>query len=379
MADDSTGSNIETVAVHAGRQVDPLTGAVSPSIQPSTTFRHPPDGSGDGYLYSRYASPNRDALERALTALETGADAAAFSSGMAAANAVLQTLKPGAHVLVTHDAYHGTLSLLDEVMAHWGLAYTGVDTCDIDAVRAARRPETRLLWVETPSNPMLRIADLATLGTWAAQNGIASVCDNTFATPILQRPLTLGFDLCLHSTTKYVGGHSDVLGGALVTREYSPLWEAVRSVQRRAGAVPGAFDAWLLLRGVATLPLRVRAQCAGAQRLAEALADHPQVSRVHYPGLPTHPGHTLAAKQMTAFGAVVSFEVAGGEAAALRAAANVELLTCATSLGGVESLIEHRASVEGPDSATPRNLLRVSVGIEHPDDLIADINRALTA
>ncbi len=379
MANHSGDGHIETLAVHAGRTPDPVTGAVSPAIQPSTTFRHPPDGGGEGYLYSRYASPNRDALEAALAALEGGVEAAAFSSGMAAANALLQALEPGAHILVTRDAYHGTLSLLDEVMARWGLSYSVVDTCDIDAVRAARRAGTRLLWVETPSNPMLRVADLEALGAWAASSGIVSVCDNTFATPVLQRPLSLGFDLCLHSTTKYFGGHSDVLGGALVTREHSPLWEAVRTVQRRAGAVPGAFDAWLLLRGVATLVLRVRAQSAGALRLAQALAEHPQVTRVHYPGLADHPGHALAARQMNAFGAVVSFEVAGGERAALQAVAKVRLLTCATSLGGVESLIEHRASVEGPDTATPRNLLRVSVGIEHPDDLIADISRALTA
>jgi cystathionine gamma-synthase len=296
---------------------------------------------------------------------------------MAAASTLIQALEPGAHVLVTQDAYHGTLSLMDAAAARWGLSFTPVDTCDLEAVAAALRPQTRLLWVESPSNPMLRIADLDALSGWARTQGIASVCDNTFATPVLQRPLAYGFDLCLHSTTKYVGGHSDVLGGALVTREVSPLWETVRSLQRRLGAVPGAFDAWLLLRGISTLPLRVHAQSRGAYQLAQALAVHPRVMKVHYPGLAEHPQHSLAARQMKDFGGVVSFEVAGGEADALAVAANVRLLTCATSLGGVESLIEHRASVEGPDTSTPRNLLRVSVGIEHPEDLIADLSRAL--
>ncbi|HET7306962.1 MAG TPA: aminotransferase class V-fold PLP-dependent enzyme [Gammaproteobacteria bacterium] len=368
----------ETLAVHAGREVDTETGAVALPIHPSTTFERAADGGfPHGHIYTRYANPTRTHLETCLAALEGGAEAAAFASGTAAAMTVFQALGPGAHAVASADAYHGILRLLREIMAPWGLAVTLVDTSDLDAVRAAIRPETRLLWAETPSNPLLKISDLDALAAIAHDANAISVCDNTFATPILQRPLDHGFDVSMLSTTKYLGGHSDVLGGALVTRTADSFWGRLRFLQGAGGAVPSPFDCWLVLRGAATLSLRVRAATENAGRLAEYLADHARVERVYYPGLSTHPGHVLAARQMNGFGGVLSFTVKGGEGAAIDTAARVRLIKRATSLGGVESLIEHRASIEGPETQTPRNLLRLSVGVEHVDDLIADLDEAL--
>lgn len=372
--------HIETLCVHAGHAPDAATAALSPPIYLSTTFERATDGGyPHGFSYTRAGNPNRAQLEACLAALEGGVAALAFSSGVAAAAAVFQALKPGDHVLCARDAYHGVLRLLREVMQAWQLRVSFVDASDADAVRAALTPATRLLWVETPSNPLLKITDLAAIAEIARRAGAYSVCDNTFATPVLQRPFDYGVDFVMHSTTKYFGGHSDVLGGAIVARELNPLAERLRALQSECGAVPSPFDCWLLLRGAATLPLRIRAQSHNAGKIARFLAGHPAVERVFYPGLETHPGHALAARQMRAFGGVLSFTLRGGEAAALAVAARVRLFTRATSLGGVESLIEHRASMEGPETRTPLNLLRVSAGVEHAEDLIADLEQALAA
>lgn len=370
--------NLETIAVHAGHAPDPVTGAVTPAIQLSTTFERREDGTlVDGFLYTRNDNPNRRSLEQCLAALEGGVDAACFASGSAATMAVCQALAPGAHVVAPGDAYYGTVKLMREVFGRWGLRLTLVDMGDLDAVRAAVGPDTRLLWIETPSNPLVRVVDVAALANIGRDAGAHVVVDNTWATPVLQRPLELGAHVAMHSTTKYLGGHSDVLGGALVTAAADAFWERVRGVQSAGGAVPSPFDCWLTLRGIRTLPWRVRAQTESAGRIAHALESHPAVSVVHYPGLDSHAGHALAARQMRGPGAMISFEVKGGRDAALATIARLRVITRATSLGGTESLIEHRASVEPPESRTPPALLRLSVGLEHPDDLIADLRDAL--
>jgi len=370
---------LETLAVHAGRQVEPATRAVTPSIILSTTFERAEDGSfPGGYIYTRNNNPNRDALERALASLEGGAVAAAFASGNAATSAVLQALDPGDHVIASREAYYGTRAVLTGALRRWGLQSDFVDLGDLEALTAALRPNTRLIWIETPSNPRLCLADIAAVAQIARAGGARTVCDNTFATPVLQQPLALGADLVVHSTTKYIGGHSDALGGCVVSRAEDGFMQRVRAYQVFGGAVPSPFDCWLLLRSLPTLPHRVRAQSEGALQVATFLGAHSQVARVHYPGLPAHPGHELARRQMRGgYGGVLSVELKGGEQAALAVAARVRLFTRATSLGGVESLIEHRASVEGPHTTTPRSLLRLSIGLEHPDDLIADLAQAL--
>ena len=374
----SDSVRFETACVHAGRGVDPATGAVAPPIHFSTTFERGTDGSyPHGYIYGRSANPNRTQLETCLTTLEGGAEGFAFASGMAAVSVLLQSLRPGDHVVCTQDAYHGVLRLLREVLTGWQLKVSYVDASDLGAVRAAITPATRLVWVESPSNPLLKITDLAAVAEIAHQAGAVAVCDSTFATPVLQNPLSLGMDWVMHSATKYLGGHSDVIGGALVAREKNAMSERVRFLQGVTGAVPSPFDCWMLLRGAATLHLRVRAQCDNALALARHLAAHPKVEQVFHPGLESDPGHVLAKRQMRHFGAMLSFTVRAGEAAAQALAARVKLFTRATSLGGVESLIEHRASVEGPESRTPRHLLRVSVGVENVADLIRDLDQAL--
>ena len=373
-----TFKHMESACVHAGRRRDTATGAVSPPLYLSTTFVRDADGGyARGYNYSRSGNPNRSELETCLAELEGGATAMAFASGVAAAGTLFQALKPGDHVICTQDAYHGVLRLLREVMQPWQLRVSLVDVSDLDAVRAAVTKQTRLVWVETPTNPLLKITDLAAIAEIAKGAGAISVCDNTFATPLLQQPFTHGIDFVMHSTTKYLGGHSDVTGGAIVAREAGALAERLRFLQGTGGAVPAPFDCWLLLRGAATLHLRVRAQSDNALALAHWLASHAAVERVFYPGLETHPGHALAKRQMRQYGGVLSFQVRAGEAAAQRVAAKTELFTRATSLGSVESLIEHRASMEGPETRTPRNLLRISVGVEHVADLTADLEQAL--
>lgn len=368
----------ETTSIHAGQEIDPTTGAVIPPIYLTTTFERAPDGSfPHGYIYTRNANPNRAMLETCLATLEGGATCVAFSSGLAAAMSIFQALRPGDHVIAPDDAYHGVTRLLRDIMAPWGLEYTRVDMRDPQNVAAALRPNTRLVWIETPSNPLLKIADIAAIANIAHQSGALCAVDNTWATPVQQRPLELGADMVMHATTKYIGGHSDVLGGAVVFRENDAFAERVRFLQINGGAVPSPFDCWLTLRGIQTLTYRVRAHAASAMQVARFLATHPRIERVHYPGLETHPGHAVATRQMRGFGGMISIEVQGGEAEAMAVAARVRIITRATSLGGVESLIEHRASVEGPESVTPPNLLRISVGLEHPDDLIADLAQAL--
>ena len=363
----------ETLAVHAGHGVDPATGAVTEPIHLSTTFERDADGTYPrGYLYSRNDNPNRHALEAALAALEGGAGAAAFSSGLGAVTAVFQGLAPGDHVIAPGDIYHGTANVLKHLYAKWGVAATFVDMTKLDEIRAALRPTTRIVWVETPSNPLLRCVDIA-----AAAEIARAVCDNTFASPALQRPLDLGCDLVMHATTKYLGGRSDVLGGAVVSKADDASFAELRTAQLFGGAVPSPFDCWLVMRSLPTLAPRMRTHAANAQRVAEFLAAHPKVEAVHYPGLPGSPFHALATRQMRDFGGMLSFEVKGGKDAAMAVAAAVEIFTRATSLGGVESLIEHRASIEGPESRTPQGLLRASIGLEHPDDLIDDLAQAL--
>lgn len=368
---------IETLAVHAGHRVDPATGAVASPIHLSTTFERAAAGDyPSGFVYGRSDNPNRHALEDAMAALEGGAQAAAFGSGLAAAAAIFQSLQPGDHIVAATQTYHGTAKLLREIFQPWGLDITDVDMTDLNAVGNAIRPKTRLVWAETPSNPLMKITDLAAVAEIAQEAGAHCACDNTFA-PLLQRPFELGLDFVAYSATKYLGGHSDVTGGIVIARENGLRFERIRKIQGSAGAILGPFDSWLVLRGLRTLPCRMRVHSENAARVAAFLADHSQVERVHYPGLVSHPNHRLAARQMSAFGGMLSFEVKGGREAALATSNKVRLFTRATSLGGVESLIEHRASIAGEDPRTPQGLLRLSIGLEHPDDLIEDLAQAL--
>ncbi|GAB3165878.1 trans-sulfuration enzyme family protein [Telluribacter humicola] len=369
----------ETLALRSTHFPDANVASVVPPLYLSTTYERDANYElSKGYLYTRADNPNRQQLESSLAVLEGGATAMAFASGQAATMAVFQSLKPGDHVIVPDDAYYGTPSLLQSIFADWGMSFSKVDTTNLAAVEESLRPETRLVWLETPSNPQLKITDIEAVANLARSRGALTVCDNTWSTPILQRPLDLGCDVVMHSTTKYLGGHSDVLGGALVFKQDDSFVQRVRLVQTLGGAVPSPFDCWLLSRGIKTLAVRVRQQSIHAQRLADFLSEHPAVEQVHYPGLPSHQGYFLAQRQMTMPGAMLSVQVKGGAEEALRFINKLQLFTKATSLGGVESLIEHRASVEGPESTTPANLLRVSVGLEHPDDLIGDLRQALS-
>jgi cystathionine gamma-synthase len=373
---------IETRAVHAGRHIDPSTGAVTPPICLSTTFERSPEGTYPlGYSYSRDNNPNRRALEECLADLEGGKEALAFSSGLAVATAVVQGLQPGDHILAPDDVYWGFRKVVGGVFERWPVETSYVDMADLEAVRAAIRPNTRLVWVETPSNPLLKVTDLAAIAALARAAGphVMTICDSTFATPVLQQPLELKIDMVAHSTTKYIGGHSDVIGGALITRHPNYLFERARQAQKYGGSVPSPFDCWLTLRGLDTLPYRVRAQSGNALQVARFLQRHPLVETVHYPGLQEHPGHQIAARQMSAFGGMLSFQVRGGREIAMAVVAHCRLFIRATSLGGPHSLVEHRASVEGPESRTPQNLIRLSIGLEHVDDLTEDLNQALGA
>lgn len=368
---------IETLAVHVGHEVDAATGAVATPIHLSTTFERDAEGNyPSGFIYGRSANPNRAALEKALATLEGGEEAAAFASGLAASSSVLQSLRPGNHVVAPTDVYHGMTKLLREVYQPWGLEVSFVDMTELDDVRQAMRPETKLVWIETPSNPLLKITDIAAVAGIARAAGALCACDNTWA-PIVQRPLDLGCDLVMHSTTKYLGGHTDVTGGAIVAKNTSDFFTRVREIQTTCGGVPSPFDSWLVLRGIRSLPWRLRGHCENAAKVASWLADHARVEAVHYPGLASHPGHEIAARQMAEFGGMLSCEVRGGREAALAVAAKTKLFVQATSLGGVESLIEHRASITGEDPRTPQGLLRLSVGLEHADDLIEDLAQAL--
>jgi cystathionine gamma-synthase len=370
----------ETRAIHAGQEPDPATGAAIVPIYATSTYVQEEVGKHRGYEYSRTDNPTRTALQEALASLEGGRHGLAFASGMGATATLAYLLRPGDHLVLSNDVYGGTYRLVARVLADWDIAYDAVDMTDLDAVRAALREETRLVWVETPTNPLLRIVDIEEVA--AAAHGVGAWCavDNTFATPYLQRPLELGADLVVHSTTKYLGGHSDVVGGAIVTSD-DDLHERLRFLQNAAGAVPGPFDCFLVLRGLKTLAIRMEAHCRNARRIAGFLAEHPRVGTVLYPGLADHPGHEVAKRQMTDFGGMVSFELSSEEEA-LDVVRKTELFFLAESLGGVESLIEHpgrmtHASVAGSPLEVPPSLVRLSVGIEHPDDLVADLARAL--
>ncbi|MFJ4096826.1 cystathionine gamma-synthase [Kitasatospora sp. NPDC089913] len=383
MTEHQLPQGFETLAIHAGQEADPQTGAVVTPIYQVSTYKQ--DGVGGlrgGYEYSRSANPTRTALEECLAALEGGSRGLAFASGLAAEDTLLRTiLKPGDHIVIPNDAYGGTFRLFAKVLTRWGVEFSVANTQDLSTVRDALRPNTRAVWVETPSNPLLGITDLAALAEIAHGAGALLVVDNTFASPYLQQPIALGADVVVHSTTKYMGGHSDVVGGALVIAE-AGLAEEVAYHQNAMGAVSGPFDAWLVLRGIKTLGVRMDRHSSNAEKVAELLAGHPKVSQVLYPGLPEHPGHDIAAKQMKAFGGMVSFRVNGGEEAAVEVCNRAELFTLGESLGGVESLIEHpgrmtHASVAGSALEVPADLVRVSVGIESIDDLLADLQQAL--
>jgi cystathionine gamma-synthase len=368
---------IETLAVHAGHSVDPATGAVSLPIHLSTTFERDAEGTySRGFMYTRNNNPNRQALEQGISALEGGAAAAAFASGTGASMSIFQALAPGDHVVAHVDAYYGTSRLLREIFRRWGLDISFVDMSDLRAVEKALGSKTKLAWMETPSNPLLKIVDLAAVAQIVHGAGAICVCDNTWA-PTLQRPFDLGADLILHSTTKYFGGHCDVLGGIVVSKVEDDFFQRIRSIQYEGGAVPSPFDCWLILRGMRTLPWRMRGHSENAMRVAEFLSRHSKVARVHYPGLKLHPGHEIATKQMSTFGGMLSFEVKDARDAAMSVAAKTKIITRATSLGGVESLIEHRASIEGPGTTSPEGLLRLSIGLENAEDLIEDLDQAL--
>jgi cystathionine gamma-synthase len=376
-------AGLATKAIHAGYRPDPATGAVNAPIYASSTFAQ--DGVGGlrgGFEYARTGNPTRAALEASLAAVEEGAYGRAFGSGMGATDCALRAmLRPGDHVVIPNDAYGGTFRLIDKVFTQWNVTYTPVALSDLDAVRAAITPQTRLVWVETPTNPLLSIADIAGLAELGKQSSAKVLVDNTFASPALQQPLTLGADVVLHSTTKYIGGHSDVVGGALVTNDRE-LDEAFAFLQNGAGAVPGPFDAYLTMRGLKTLVLRMQRHSENASAVAEFLAGHPAVGTVLYPGLPSHPGHEIAARQMRDFGGMVSVRMRGGRRAAEDLCAGTEVFILAESLGGVESLIEHpsamtHASTAGSQLEVPDDLVRLSVGIEDVADLLADLEQAL--
>ncbi|MGH8960537.1 MAG: cystathionine gamma-synthase [Jatrophihabitantaceae bacterium] len=384
MSDDAARHVFDTLAIHAGQEPDSLTGAVAVPIYQTSTYKQ--DGVGGlrgGYEYSRSANPTRTALEDALAALESGTRGLAFASGLAAEDTLLRTVcRPGDHVILPGDAYGGTFRLIARVLSNWGLEYTPVPLNDLDAVRAAMQGNTKVLWCETPTNPLLGIADIAALAEFAHGASARLVVDNTFASPYLQQPVQLGADVVVHSTTKYLGGHSDVVGGALVTAD-DDLGQELAFHQNSMGAVAGPFDAWLVLRGIKTLGVRMDRHCSNAARIVDFLTGHPGVSTVLYPGLPEHPGHDVAARQMSGFGGMISFRLRGGEEAALKVCELVELFTLGESLGGVESLIEHpgrmtHASVAGSALEVPGDLVRLSVGIENAEDLLADLAAALS-
>ncbi|TFV70766.1 cystathionine gamma-synthase [Blastococcus sp. CT_GayMR19] len=382
MKDSLPGFN--TRAIHAGQEPDAATGAVIVPVHLTTTYKQ--DGVGGlrgGYEYSRSANPTRTALQEALAALEQGTTGMAFASGLAAEDTLLRTVcEPGSHIVLGGDAYGGTFRLISRVLSRWGIEHTPADLNDADALRAAVRPTTRVIWCETPTNPLLNIADIALTAEVAHDAGALLVVDNTFASPYLQQPLTLGADVVVHSTTKYLGGHSDVVGGALVVAD-AELGERLAYHQNAMGAVAGPFDAWLVLRGLKTLGVRMDRHQDNAARIVDFLEGHPAVARVLYPGLPDHPGHGIAARQMSGFGGMISFRLAAGEEAALKVCERAQLFTLAESLGGVESLIEHpgrmtHASAAGSPLEVPGDLVRLSVGIEDVEDLLADLDQAMT-
>lgn len=369
---------LETIAVRAGGEPDPATGAVAPPIHLSTTFEHGPAAEElHGFSYIRDANPTGTRLEEALASLEGGSSSLIFSSGMAAGAAYVQSLPAGSHIVYPDDLYHGFRVLFEEFAPRWGLSASAIDMSNLDSFGPALRKETRLLWTESPSNPLMKVVDLGELAGIAHDVGAKLLVDSTFATPALQQPLLLGADCVLHSTTKYLGGHSDVQGGALVFRSGAEEHDLVEHTRQILGAVASPFNSWLVLRGLRSLCCRMERHSANAMAIARSLQTHSAIEAVHYPGLSSHSGHAVARKQMKQFGGMLSIQIAEGRDAAVAVASRLKLFINATSLGGTESLIEHRASSEGPRSLTPQNLLRISVGLEHPDDLLEDLLQAL--
>jgi len=367
----------ETIAIHSGNITKSATGDVTPAISLSTTFfRNEEGGYSGGHMYSRVSNPNRSALESVLAALEKGADACAFSSGNTAGMALFQALTPGSHIIAPDDMYWGFKKQLQSIFKDT-LEIDYIDLTDTTETEKYIKSNTVLIWVETPSNPLLKITDLSAVSAICKKHGLMLACDSTFASPCLQNPIALGADVVMHSTTKYIGGHSDVLGGALITAKKDDFWEKIKNIQQVGGAVSAPFDCFLLLRSIKTLAYRMRGHCANGMALALFLEKHPEIEAVYYPGLPSHPQHEIAKQQMSDFGGMLSVLVKGGAEAARKVVNNVQIFSQATSLGGVESLIEHRASIEGPDTKTPGNLVRISAGLEHIDDLIADLDQAL--
>jgi len=367
----------ETKAIHAGNKIDSNTKAAIQPITLSSTFERGENGDyPGGYVYSRSDNPNRKSLENVVAALENGTDACAFATGNAAGMTVFQALEPGSHIICPDDMYHGLRNQL-KLMFKGILTFDFIDLTDIELIFNTIKRETKLIWAETPSNPLLKLCDIEAIANIAKEHQLIFAVDNTFASPICQQPLSLGADIVMHSTTKYLNGHSDVTGGILITKEKDDFWGKIKIVQGYGGAVPSPFDCYLVTRGIKTLPCRMRGHVANAMALAEFLEAHDAVEAVFYPGLKSHPQHELASKQMLSYGGMLSFLVKGGEEKAKKIVNNLKIFTQATSLGGVESLIEHRYSVEGPDTKTPKNLLRVSVGLEHIDDLIRDLEEVL--
>jgi cystathionine gamma-synthase len=370
--------HFDTIAAHGGVEPEPVAGGLAPPIHLSSTYAREADGSyAKGYEYGRADNPTRHLLERTLASLEGGAAGLAFASGQASVHALLAALRPGDRVVMPSDVYHGVRTMATDLLGPWGLKVDFVDLFNADAAAKSIATKPRLVWAETPSNPLLRVTDLPKLAEQCRAVGSTFVVDNTWATPALQRPLELGADLVMHSTTKYLGGHGDVLGGALVTREKSELWDRIKSVVKMSGGMQSPFDAWLILRGIRSLAPRMRTHCENAQLVAEFLQARAGVAKVHYPGLESHPQFEVNRRQMKEPGGMVSVQIAGGKEGAMRVAARVKIFQRATSLGSTESLIEHRRSVEGPHSTTPDDLLRISVGLEHAADLIEDLDQAI--
>lgn len=368
----------ETLAIHASKTIPSTTGDVIMPISLSTTFFRGEDGGyPGGHMYSRVSNPNRQALESIMSALEHGADSCAFSSGNVAGMAVFQALAPGSHIIAPDDMYWGFRKQLLTIF-NQTLTFEFVDLTNMEKLAQAIKPHTKLIWIETPSNPLLKITDIQAVAAIAKAHNITLVCDSTFASPILQNPILLGADMVMHSTTKYIGGHSDVLGGCLTTANKNQLWDNIKNIQQTGGAVCQPFEAYLLLRSIKTLPYRMKGHCENAKLITDFLTKHPKVEKVFYPGLESHPQHETAKKQMNGFGGMLSILISGTAANAKAVANSTKIFAQATSLGGVESLIEHRATVEGPGTKTPANLLRLSIGLEHPDDLIADLDQALS-
>ncbi len=367
----------ETLAIHSGNLYKCATGDVTPPISLSTTFlRDEQGGYPGGHMYSRVSNPNRTALEKVLSELEHGEDACTFSSGNAAGMSIFQALKPGSHIIAPDDMYWGFKKQLQSIF-EYTLEFDFIDLTKTEEIEAFLKPNTVMIWAESPSNPLLKITDILAIAAITRKHNLIFACDSTFASPCLQNPIQLGADIVMHSSTKYIGGHSDVLGGALITSKRNEYWEKIRNIQQIGGAVPSPFDCYLLLRSIKTLSYRMQGHCHNGMALALFLEKHPKIETVYYPGLNTHPQHKIAAAQMTGFGGMLSILVKGGVTEAKKVVNRVKIFAQATSLGGVESLIEHRASVEGPDTKTPQNLIRISAGLEHIDDLMSDLEQAL--